>query len=73
MRTARLAGAPRRPAQKGPAPVDPAGQVQERASGTVDQRGGLFQFKIAHVAKVQIEFYACLDGAYPRLLEHRWR
>lgn len=47
--------------------------MKERASGTVDQRGGLFQLKVAHVTKVQIEFYACLGGTYPRLLKHRWR
>jgi len=47
--------------------------VEERSSRTVDQRGGLFQIKVAHVAKVEIQFYACLGGTYPRLLKHRWR
>jgi hypothetical protein len=39
---------------KGSAAVDPTGQVEERSSRTVDQRGGLFQIKVAHVAKVEI-------------------
>jgi hypothetical protein len=46
--------------------------MQERAERTVDQSGRFIEFQIAHVTLAQVEAYARVRRASPRLAEHRW-
>ena len=72
-------GVPRKPsarlerrghAVEGAAPIGPRRQVKQGSKGAVDQRGGLFEDEIAHVAETQIEVHARRRRTLASLRKH---
>jgi ubiquinone/menaquinone biosynthesis C-methylase UbiE len=60
-------------ALEGAAAVGPGRQMEESSERAIDQRRGLVEGKVTHIALMQVELDASLGRAHTGLLEHRRR